>query len=338
MFRHALPLCLLVGLVAPDAAAFEGFHFFHGDWEIACDNTRTCRAAGYQVDGDEMPVSVLLVRKAGPDEPVIVNLQLGEPYDEAATPRPPSVRLVIDGRELGTVVVADPLERAQVDALLAALRRDTDIAFVAAAQRWSLSDAGAAAVLLKMDEAQGRLGTPGALVRKGTRAEATVLPALPAPVVVPVPLLAKEDARLAADPVLLRAISRAMQRDECELPVHVDGAMRDLAVRKLDRDRLLVSSLCWTAAYNTGDAYWIVDARPPHAATLVTSAAIGFEDGVINEYQKGRGIGDCIGEGTWTWNGRTFVRTSFQASGLCKGFLGGAWKLPTLVADGTPAQ
>jgi hypothetical protein len=338
MFRHALPLCLLTGLVAPPAAALEGFHFSHGDWEIACDNTRTCRAAGYQVDGDEMPVSVLLVRKAGPDEPVVAQLQLGEPYDEAATPRPASVRLVIDGRELGTVRVDDSLQPAQVDALLAALRRDSDIAFVAGAQRWSLSDAGAAAVLLKMDEAQGRIGTPGALVRKGKRAEATVSPALPAPVVVPVPLLAKEDARLAADPALLRAIARAMQRDECELPEHMNAAMRGLTVRQLDRDRLLVSSLCWTAAYNTGDAYWIVDASPPHAATLVTISAIGFEDGVINEYQKGRGIGDCIGEGTWTWDGRTFVRTGEQTSGLCKGFPGGAWKLPTLVTEGMPAQ
>jgi hypothetical protein len=32
-----------------------------------------------------------------------------------------------------------------------------------------------------MDEFQGRIGTPGALVRKGTRPEATVLPPLPAP-------------------------------------------------------------------------------------------------------------------------------------------------------------
>ena len=338
MLRHALPLCLLTSLVAPAAAASEGFHFSHGDWEIACDNTRTCRAAGYHVDLDEMPVSVLLVRKAGPDQPVAAQLQLGEPYDEAATPRPTKVRLEIDGRGLGTVRVDDSLEPAQVDALLAALRRDTDIAFVAGEQRWSLSDAGATAVLLKMDEAQGRLGTPGALVRKGRRAEATVLPALPAPVVVPVPLSAKEDARLAADPGLLRAISRAMQRDECELPEHVPAAMRGLTVRKLDRDRLLVSELCWTAAYNTGDAYWIVEATPPHAATLVTSSAIGLEDGVINEYQKGRGIGDCIGEGTWTWDGRTFVRTSEQTSGLCKGFPGGAWDLPTLVTEVKPAR
>jgi hypothetical protein len=35
-------------------------------------------------------------------------------------------------------------------------------------------------MLLKMDEFQGRIGTPDVLVRKGTNPEATVLPALPA--------------------------------------------------------------------------------------------------------------------------------------------------------------
>ena len=49
---------------------------------------------------------------------------------------------------------------------------------------WPISDSGAAAVLLKMDEAQGRLGTPGALVRRGDKAEASVPAALPVPVIV----------------------------------------------------------------------------------------------------------------------------------------------------------
>jgi len=36
-------------------------------------------------------------------------------------------------------------------------------------------------VLLKMDEFQGRLDTPGALVRKGNKSESSALPPLPAP-------------------------------------------------------------------------------------------------------------------------------------------------------------
>ena len=79
MPRRLVSLALVATLVAAaPAAAFEGFHFTHGDWEIACDNTGMCRAAGYQADGDEAAVSVLLERAAGADAPVDAQLQLGD--------------------------------------------------------------------------------------------------------------------------------------------------------------------------------------------------------------------------------------------------------------------
>lgn len=30
----------------------KGLYFRHQDWELACDNTGVCRAAGYQADDD----------------------------------------------------------------------------------------------------------------------------------------------------------------------------------------------------------------------------------------------------------------------------------------------
>lgn len=67
-----LSLALITLLSAGTAAAtdtgtaVEGLSFQHDDWEVACDNTRTCRAAGYQSDdgGEALPVSVLLTRAA----------------------------------------------------------------------------------------------------------------------------------------------------------------------------------------------------------------------------------------------------------------------------------
>jgi hypothetical protein len=54
-----LPFTAIV-LVASHAPAAESqqFPFVHHDWEIACDNTRTCRAAGYQADDAERGVSI----------------------------------------------------------------------------------------------------------------------------------------------------------------------------------------------------------------------------------------------------------------------------------------
>jgi len=201
--------CLIVmaaGAVA-HAAEAPGLGFMHGDWEITCDNTRTCRAAGYHSesasdDGDAepnvepnaepLPVSVLLTRNAGPHAPVRAELQIGnagaeDEKDELHLPL--ALTMSINGQALGKVAIVNDswtadLTPAQNKALLAALTRASKIAWSDGKRTWRLSDKGAAAVLLKMDEFQGRLGTPGALVRKGTRDEGSVLPALPAPVVV----------------------------------------------------------------------------------------------------------------------------------------------------------
>ena len=42
---HAAPEKRELGYLTK-AATGEGFHFTHHDWEVACDNTRTCRAGG----------------------------------------------------------------------------------------------------------------------------------------------------------------------------------------------------------------------------------------------------------------------------------------------------
>ncbi|WGV54914.1 DUF1176 domain-containing protein [Stenotrophomonas indicatrix] len=45
-----LALCWPLAASAVDAPA--GLYFQHHDWVVACDNTRTCRAAGY-ASGDD---------------------------------------------------------------------------------------------------------------------------------------------------------------------------------------------------------------------------------------------------------------------------------------------
>ena len=40
----------LASISSLSLAAIQGLHFSHKDWEMACDNTGTCRASGYQSD------------------------------------------------------------------------------------------------------------------------------------------------------------------------------------------------------------------------------------------------------------------------------------------------
>ena len=347
-----VPACLamLASGAGVHAADLPSLRFAHGNWEVACDNTRTCRAAGYHdeggsddgnegADGEPMPVSVLLTRRAGPNTPVQGELQIGNPGEEQETDRlPPTLALTmkINGQPHGKVTISQgkwiaALAPEQTRALLGALTRDSRIEWSDGKYTWRLSDKGGAAVLLKMDEFQGRLGTPGALVRKGTRDENGVLPALPAPVVVAVKpddrFVQLPKARLAA----LRAALKARTED-CAEQIGARDPENEITVQRLGGGKLLASTLCWRGAYNQGDAYWVINADPPYAPELVTTYASGYDEGRIDGSQKGRGIGDCWAFEDWTWDGKRFVHTSKGNTGACNGIApGGAWSLPTLV-------
>lgn len=337
---RALILALLVASAAAGAyprSDLPSISFNHKDWELACDNTRTCRAAGYHKENDEPNATVLLMRAAGPNQPVTAELQLA---DDDRRPAPDQLTMTVDGNALGTVGI-DPksnigkLSDAQVKALLPALLKDGHIAWSVNGTTWTISTDGANAVLLKMDEFQGRLGTPGALVRKGTNPESNVLPPLAPPEIkagVVSPDTQPVELTTAQTRDLMAALRKTVKDGSCGLvdTKHVDTGTLD--VRHLTHDKLLVSHPCWTAAYNTGDGYWVVDAKPPYSAVLVTTSATDYADGVISSAQKGRGIGDCFGSATWTWDGRSFAQTSAATTGMCRQIAaGGAWNLPTLV-------
>jgi hypothetical protein len=106
----------------------------------------------------------------------------------AALPSKFKLTLKVNGKAFGQVaidkasLVAD-LSPEQVNALLLSLPRHANIEFAGKLDTWVVSDAGAAAVLLKMDEYQGRVGTAGAIVRKGSLPEASVPAAAPAPTI-----------------------------------------------------------------------------------------------------------------------------------------------------------
>jgi hypothetical protein len=343
--KYAIPLFILLSSAAV-ASEVKGIDFEHKDWEVACDNTRTCRAAGYQSDGDgseeePLPVSVLFTRAAGPHTPVSGKVAIGEDDSMPSGYTPAMVELRIDGKALGKVSLGKKdgvgkLDAAQVQALLAALRHTSRIEFVAGKRIYRLSGAGASAVLLKMDDFQGRVGTPGALVRKGNKPESSVLPPVPAPQIA-VPRLDPPqpgDKALAADKSgeLHRALLKTLKGPETD-DNYCDqlNSKSELTVSRLTGGKLLVSADCWTAAYNLGSGYWVIDGHAPFHPVLVTNQATSDEKGIIYATQKGRGIGDCLGFDTWYWNGGAFVHGVSGTTGQCKGFGGGAWDLPTLV-------
>lgn len=327
--------------------SLPGLSFSHNDWQIVCDNTRTCRAAGYSEDGEERRVSVLLTRAAGPGEVVKGQLMLGSYGEEdeafyATFPKNIKLTLRIDGRQIGRLtmprnsLMAD-LPPQQVAALLTALRGKTTIEWTSGDNRWPLSDAGAAAVLLKMDEFQGRLGTRGAIIRKGKQGDDGVLPPLPPLEVVAAPLSKDlpEDAKLAKSKNLRKALRTTIGKDDY-CPDLDDGTVtEEMAITRLTGTQLLASARCWMGAYNAGYGYWVINAQPPFHPVLVTTSGEDFSGREISSSHKGRGLGDCWSSDSWTWDGQQFVHTESSSTGMCRLMApGGGWSLPSIVTKG----
>ncbi|MES2319153.1 MAG: DUF1176 domain-containing protein [Pseudomonadota bacterium] len=324
--------------IARAADQLPGLTFNHGDWELVCDNTGTCRAAGYQVDGAEATLSVLLTRKAGPGQPVTGALTIGD-FSETRKKAPDKLRLAlrIDERTVGPQINADAdaLHDSQVAALLKALRGSSSIAFTMGKHRWELSGKGGAAVLLKMDEFQRRLGTRGALLKPGAGSEDQVLAPQPA-LVVTTPALAPAQP---GDDDIVRKDAKGLQA-ALQTTLGNDVHCPDLAEKpafsltRLSRTHLVVSSSCWSAMYNQGQGYWVIEAMPGYRPVLVTDSATEHNGGTISASHKGRGIGDCWSRQEWRWNGKAFVQTLANSSGMCKMVVaGGPWTLPRIVTE-----
>ncbi len=323
------------------AAAADAVTFSRLDWELVCDNTRTCRAVGYNAaDGNGPPVSLLLTRAAGPDQPVDAEFRTERLDDMPDKPEGAPLTLAIAGRPAGTLVArrdrpAGALSRAQVDALLPALLAPLPagvdvLALSGAGGTWRVSGAGATAVLLKMDDVQGRIGTPGALVRKGGKPEASVPPALPAPRVDARPLpssFVPPAARLSALAAELRK-ERAGQ--DCEGLDPTEPL--ELSARRPSAGKMLVTALCHAGSRSHVYALWSVNAVPPYAPVLVADDITDFSTDKVRSLHA---MHECASAEERSWTGRALVLTRAHTSGQCAGrlFPYGAWQLPTFVTD-----
>ncbi|MDR1890161.1 MAG: DUF1176 domain-containing protein [Zoogloeaceae bacterium] len=317
----------------------HGVYFAYKDWEIVCDNTLTCRMAGYD-RSDNASGSVLFTRSAGPGTPLDGKMMLAD--DDNGSP--PVLTLWIDGQSLGELNKGQddvyPLTPPQTRALLAALKGVGKITFKGGKPPFVLSGAGASAVMLKMDAVQGRIGTPGALIRTGEKPENSARPALPAPVIhaakvsdaLPRPLTAPELATL--KPRLLQTLDKEM----CDVwnPERMEGEEPALTLTPLDAEHALISTLCWSAAYNMGNVYWIIDRALKKAPEQIGLEANHYQKGVLSNWHKGRGIGDCWRKESWVWDGREFRQSEITGSVGCHGIP--AWRFPMFVTEVKPAE
>ncbi len=341
--------------------------FYHNDWQLVCDNTRTCRAVGYQDEDSQNsnPVALMLSRKAGANMRVKASVMLGndsyvlEDNKKIKNCQVTSdkAKLTINGKDYGTLFYDNKeeiyqLSVKQTHAIINTLAKSTTIEIVENCYRYRVSDKGSTAVLLKMDEVQGRIGTRGAIIKRGKKSEKSVLPAIRMPVVKSVKINDKAMKRK-SDKALFAKLAKKMDKiaiatlkktndidtsDYCPIlsETNTDNEYYPLDKNwdfyRLNNKQLLAEHICWRGAYNTGIGYWLINDTTPYKAQFITESGVDYDSGEIMVRQKGRGVGDCWYMADWSWNGKKFIQTSEATTGLCRGIgAGGAFTLPTVV-------
>jgi len=332
--RRSMP-SLLLALLAVVVGSYSHALDEYKDWDIACDNTKHCEAAGTEseeaFDGDTAhAVALWIGRDAGPNTPVLGTLTLSDRSYAAAS----QASVVVGGKRFTLNVAPNgDLDPAPLKVLLAAMLNENEARISTAGQTWVLSLAGFKAAALKMDEMQGRLFTPGALVRKGNKPESTVPPPLPAPVVHAVPFQPNRK----GDDALAGPVLAAVADRDCfdNLP---DDQGPQISVVRVSSTQVIVERECSRAAYQSEPTLWLANDKPPYSPKEVefadarpanTSGAgqynfeLDAKSGHADSMMKGRGLNDCNESEEWAWTGRRFVVTQAWTAPQCRGIPGG---------------
>ena len=374
--------------------------FSHKDWDLACDNTRTCRAAGYQAEELNeppcpsgsycmpiSPVSLRITRVAGSNAPVAMTLRIdSNAVSDKANSLPTSYRLQVGAVDLRGLKMDSSWEIELTPAQAHAVMSEMLKPKVSEAWVWfgddasgdpdgRLSLAGLNAMLLKMDEWQGRVGTPGALIRRGRKPEASVLPPVPMPVVkvaAPVPTrpadadLAErifplldlsetdcanaDETRYGRNSIIEPAIKGCTVGARHAVPLQEIISIRNcrvnsaksIIVSRLTNQRVLLSLSDCVAErlpLDISAPHWIANDSPPYSPQIIEAAG-EFNKNTMSisgsGFPSGRGY-DCSERKTWHFNGQKFVLTYAHGNNCpCRDLSG--WMLETYVSRVIPAN
>ena len=327
--------------VAAMATSIKGIGNYQ-DWDLVCDNTGTCRMAGYQEKGDD-PVSILFTRAAGENATVegkLTILPFGEADRDVQVGQ--DIEIWLNGKSLGKVKhisddAPDKLTEEQTKALLSGLKKESEIRLTYGKTTLKVSDKGAAAAMLKMDEFQQRLNTPSALIRQGQEKHAVLAPQA-APKVDAVSVNNHKTIELKRGEKQFNHVLALLRKayDGC---VDEDLESQDITLYPLTQNKILAEALCASGAYQSTNYYAVLDDKLSKVEQVLADQynEAGYDEkqgyAFVRGTYKARGIGDCWSGDDAVWNGKIFIRTSEWTTGSCKGFTGGAWQLPTFVSD-----
>ena len=327
--------------VAAMATSIKGMGNYQ-DWDLVCDNTGTCRMAGYQDESSD-PVSILFTRAAGENAAVegkFTILPFGEADRDVQVGQ--DIEIWLNGKSLGKVKhisddAPDKLTEEQTKALLSGLKKESEIRLTYGKTTLKVSDKGAAAAMLKMDEFQQRLNTPSALIRQGQEKHAVLAPKVE-PKIDAVSVKNRKTIELKLGEKQYDNVLALLRKahDGC---VDEDLKSQDITIYPLTQNKVLAEALCFEGAYQGTNYYAVLDDKLSKVEQVLAEQynEAGYDEkqgyAFVRGSYKGRALGDCLAGQDAVWNGKIFIRTSEWTTGSCKGLPGGTWQLPIFVSN-----
>jgi hypothetical protein len=322
----AIAAALLVFAGAARAAGTKTVN----DWTGVCSNLGSCAAFGFSPEDADTDAYLRVSRAAGPAAApsVLIAFDPGEAQPGGAW------TLELDGRPVAGV---GPLRavgggggaRARLSgaaalALIQALRNGKSLAILAAGKPFAtVSLAGSAAVLLWVDDQQGRVGTVTALASPGSKPASAVPPAAPTPLIAAAPAVSQAGLPKAAPKSLTKDVVGC---DRIDKP--------DDIVARLAPGVVLWGPECEAGPYNEVSIFFLGDERGGHARQITFAEAPGGDQAsedepmnasfdpktrTLSAFAKARGIGDCGVTTSWVWDGKAFRLLSEFDMPACRG-------------------
>lgn len=307
------------------------------DWQGVCANTLACTAFGFVAEDADLGGYLLIQRDAGPTAAPRVSIV----FDPGDTQPSADWSLKVDDHPIaglgplhakgGDAGARAELSGAAATALISALRNGQSLTvWSGGAAQVQISLAGSAAVLLWIDDQQGRVGTVTALARPGAKPASAVPPAPPAPLIVVAAPVGQKGVPDHAPKGLTKGI------EDCD----ADAGTPDEVVARLAPGVMLWGPQCASGAYNAIDVFFVGDEHAKGLKRLKFPEAPGSgqasDDELFNPsydaptqtlstFSKGRGIGDCGEAASWVWTGKTFLLSAETTMPACRGVPSADW-------------
>jgi len=307
------------------------------DWMGVCSNVGNCAAFGFSAQDADTDAYLRIDRAAGPAAAPKVLVA----FDPADTQPSATWTLTLDGRPIAGVgpmpaVGGDSGARAKIAgppalALIEALRNGKTLAILSGGKPLAtVSLAGSAAILLWVDDQQGRVGTVTALAKPGPKPASTVPPPSPLPLVVAAPAVSQAGLPKFAPKSLTKGVS------DCDL-TGIDTPA-DIVAR-LAPGLVLWGPECEMAPDNEVSLFFLGDEHAGHLKGVSFAEASGSDDAggelmnanfdpktqTISMLAKLRGLGDCGESASWVWDGKSFRLLSERTMPACRGVSPDDW-------------